>query len=109
MTKLGKNLTDRSNITRFLTQAEPVLNEPGLKNPQASKIKNSIFLSLKMNRFQNKPQASKMTQIYPNELSVLHLQKNINCQPSCIFFLKREIFLLGTYEEGVIPAVKVYD
>ena len=50
----------RSQTTRFLTQPEPVLNEPGLKNPQASKIKNRSFLPLKMNRFQNKPQASKI-------------------------------------------------
>ena len=47
--------------TRFLAQAEPVLNEPGLKNQQASKIKNRTFLPLKMNRFQNKPQVSKIS------------------------------------------------
>ena len=46
--------------TRFLRQPEPVLSEPGLKNPQASKIKKRILLPLKVNRFQNKPQASKI-------------------------------------------------
>ena len=50
-----------SRNTRFLTQPEPVLNEPGLKNQQASKIKNRTFLPLKMNRFQNKPQVSKIS------------------------------------------------
>ena len=53
-------INNLEEITRFLTQPEPVLSEPGLKNPQASKIKKRILLPLKVNRFQNKPQASKI-------------------------------------------------
>ena len=97
------------HTTRFPAQREPVLNEPGQKFNKQAILFWSVFSVPSWTAFKINRKQAKLTKILAQWVISTTYAKNVNCQPSCIFFLNWEIFLVGTYEEGAIPVVKVCD